>query len=80
MGFSGLVAISVEPSVRPDLGFFFLLLKDQTEFLSIIIVVLGLSLTISTVDTLINAISSLIVVDGKATFNFKNKYKLFKTF
>ena len=27
----------------------------------------------STVDTLINAISSLIVVDGKATFNFKKK-------
>ncbi len=70
MGFSGLVAISVDSSVRPDLGFFFLLLKDQTEFLSIIIVILGLSLTISTVDTLINAISSLIVVDGKAVFKF----------
>ena len=70
MGFSGLVAISVDSSVRPDLGFFFLLLKDQTEFLSIIIVILGLSLTISTVDTLINAISSLIVVDGKVVFKF----------
>ena len=70
MGFSGLVAISVDSSVRPDLSFFFLLLKDQTEFLSIIIVILGLSLTISTVDTLINAISSLIVVDGKAVFKF----------
>jgi Na+/proline symporter len=70
MGFSGLVAVSVDSNVRPDLGFFFLLLKDQTEFLSIIIVILGLSLTISTVDTLVNAISSLIVVDGKAAFNF----------
>jgi Na+/proline symporter len=70
MGFSGLVAISVDPGVTPDLGFFFLLLKDQTEFLSIIIVILGLCLTISTVDTLINAISSIIVVDGKATFKF----------
>ena len=30
-------------------------------------------MTISTVDTLINAISSLIIVDGKATFNFKKK-------
>ena len=69
MGFSGLVATSIDSSIRPDLGFFFLLLKDQTEFLSIIIVILGLSLTISTVDTLINAISSLIVVDGKAAFN-----------
>jgi Na+/proline symporter len=70
MGFSGLVAVSVNPQVVPDLGFFSLLLRDQTEFISLIIVILGLSLTISTVDTLVNAISSLIVVDGKATFNF----------
>ncbi|MDC0544582.1 hypothetical protein OAO14_01115 [Candidatus Pelagibacter sp.] len=34
---------------------------------------LGLSLTISTVDTLVNAISSLFVVDGKATFNLDKK-------
>ena len=73
MGFSGLVAVSVDSNVRPDLGFFSLLLRGQTEFLSIIIVILGLSLTISTVDTLVNAISSLIVVDGRATFNFNNK-------
>ena len=73
MGFSGIVAISVNPKVIPDLGFFFLLLRDQTEFLSMIIVILGLSLTISTVDTLVNAISSLIVVDGKATFNLSKK-------
>ena len=36
-------------------------------------IVLGLALTISTVDTLVNAISSLFVVDGKATFNFGKK-------
>ena len=68
MGISGLVAVSINPKVVPDLAFFSILLKDQTQFLSIIIVILGLSLTISTVDTLVNAISSLIVVDGKATF------------
>jgi len=73
MGFSGLVAVSINPKVIPDLGFFSLLLKDQTIFLSIVIITLGLSLTISTVDTLINAISSLIIVDAKATFNFSNK-------
>jgi Na+/proline symporter len=73
MGFSGLVAVSVNSKVIPDLGFFSLLLSEHTEFLSLIIVVLGLSLTISTVDTLVNAISSLIVVDGKATFNFDKK-------
>ena len=73
MGFSGLVAVSVNPKVIPDLGFFSLLLSEQTEFLSLIIVILGLSLTISTVDTLVNAISSLIVVDGKATLNLDKK-------
>ena len=72
MGFSGLVAVSVDPNVIPDLGFFSLILKDQNEFLSIVIVILGLSLTISTVDTLVNAISSLIIVDGKATFGLKS--------
>jgi len=73
MGFSGLVAISVDPNVVPDLGFFSLLLKNQGVFLSIVIIVLGLSLTISTVDTLVNAISSLIIVDIKSVFNFANK-------
>ena len=73
MGFSGMVAFSIDPNIRPDLGFFSLFLKEQTVFLSLFIITLGLALTISTVDTLINAISSLIVVDGKATFNFKKK-------
>jgi Na+/proline symporter len=69
MGFSGLVAVSADPKVVPDLSFFSLLLSDQKEFLSLIIIILGLCLTISTVDTLVNAISSLIVVDGISTFN-----------
>ena len=69
MGFAGLVAYSIDPSTRPDLGFFSLLLKEKTATLSLVVIFLGLALTISTVDTLINAISSLIVVDGKATFN-----------
>ena len=73
MGFVGMVSFSIDPSNRPDLGFFTLLLKEQTEFLSIIIVILGLALTISTVDTLVNAISSLFIVDGKATFNLDKK-------
>ena len=78
MGFCGLVAISVDPNVVPDLGFFSLLFKDQTEFLSLIIIILGLSLTISTVDTLVNAVSSLVVIDGKATLNVKSKVDFLK--
>ncbi len=78
MGFTGMFAFSMDSNIRPDLGFFSLLLKEQTTLLSLFIIILGLSLTISTVDTLINAISSLIVVDGKATFNFKKKNNYLK--
>ena len=78
MGFTGLVSYSIDPSIRPDLGFFSLLLKEQTTFLSLLVIFLGLALTISTIDTLINAISSLIIVDGKATFNFNKKINYLK--
>ena len=73
MGFIGMVSFSIDPSQRPDLGFFTLLLQEQTQTLSLLIIILGLALTISTVDTLVNAISSLFVVDGKATFKFNKK-------
>ena len=78
MGFIGMVSFSIDPSVRADLGFFTLLLKEQTEMLSLIIIILGLALTISTVDTLVNAISSLFVIDGKATFNLNKKINYLK--
>ena len=65
MGVTGIVAVSIDTKVNPDLAFFSILLKDKKEFLSIIIIILAVSLTISTIDTLLNAISSIIVVDGK---------------
>ena len=73
MGFNGLVAVSINPKVIPDLGFFSLILMDKNVFLSISIIILGVSLTISTVDTLINAISSLVIVDAKAIFGLSNR-------
>jgi len=73
MGFTGMVAFSIDPTIRPDLGFFTLLLKNQTELLSLFVIILGLALTISTVDTLINAISSLVVVDGEASLKLKKE-------
>ena len=78
MGFTGMVAFSIDPTTRPDLGFFTLLLKEQTELLSLFVILLGLALTISTVDTLVNAISSLIVVDGKAIFSLSKKTNYLK--
>ena len=74
MGFSGLVAASIDSSIIPDLAFFSLLFKEQTYLLSVIVIVLGISLTISSIDTLINAISSLIIVDGNKIINFKGNY------
>ncbi len=73
MGFTGMVAFSIDSSIRPDLGFFSLLLKEQNMLFSLMVIILGLALTISTLDTLINAISSLIIIDGKAFFNSKKK-------
>jgi len=78
MGFCGLVAVSINPKIIPDLGFFSLLLIDKNIFLPIIIIILGLSLTISTVDTLVNAISSLVIVDVKAILGLTNKTNYLK--
>ena len=74
MGFSGLIAVSQDSSVVPDLAFFSLLLKDNAVFLSVVIVALAISLTISSIDTLVNAISSLIIVDGNKIIKFKGNY------
>ena len=74
MGFTGLVAVSINSTVVPDLAFFTLLLKEQSLMLSVIVIVLAISLTISSIDTLINAISSLIVVDGNKVLNSKGDY------
>ena len=83
MGISGIIAISIDAKVNPDLAFFSILLKDKAEFLSIAIVILAVSLTVSTVDTLVNAISSIVVVDGKKIYrrslksNFLSASKFF---
>ena len=74
MGFSGLIAVSENSNINPDLAFFSILLKDQSIILSIIILILAVSLTVSSIDTLMNAISSLIVVDGNKILKFKGNY------
>ena len=74
MGFTGLVSVSKNLNVTPDLAFFSLLLNKEIPTLSIIVIVLGISLTISSIDTLINAISSLIIVDGKKVLSSNKDY------
>ena len=74
MGFTGLIAASANQNIIPDLAFFSLLLKEEVIMISVIILILAISLTVSSIDTLINAISSLIVVDGNKIINFKGDY------
>ena len=83
MGISGIIAVSLDDKVNPDLAFFSILLKDKTEFLSVMIIIMAVSLTVSTIDTLVNAISSIVVVDGKKIYqnpiknNFLKSSKIF---
>ena len=65
MGYSGLISYSLNAKVIPDLAFFDLILNNKNSYIIIGILILAMSLTLSTIDTLINAISSLIIVDGK---------------
>ena len=70
MGYTGLVSFAIDPQVIPDLAFFNLILINENFFLIVAILILAIALTLSTIDTLINAISSLIIIDGKVV----NKY------
>ena len=54
--------------------FFSLLFKEQSHILSIVIIALAIALTVSSIDTLINAISSLIIVDANRIIKFKGDY------
>ena len=65
MGYTGLLSLSLNSKVIPDLAFFDLLLNKKNSAVVIAILILAMSLTLSTIDTLINAISSLIIIDGK---------------
>ena len=63
MGYTGLISFSLNSKVIPDLAFFDLILS-KNYFLIISILILALALTLSTIDTLINAISSILIVNG----------------
>ena len=63
MGYTGLISFSLNSKVIPDLAFFDLILSNN-PMLVISILVLALALTLSTIDTLINAISSIFIVNG----------------
>ncbi len=70
MGYTGLISKALNANVIPDLAFFELILKEEKKFISILVIILAMSLTLSTIDTLINALSSLLIVNGKQINKF----------
>ena len=70
MGYTGLISFSLDPKIKPDLAFFNIILSNDNVLIIVSILVLALALTLSTIDTLINAISSLIIIDGKEINKF----------
>ena len=70
MGYTGLISFSLDSKVIPDLAFFNLVFLNNSFFIIVSILILALALTLSTIDTLINAISSLIIIEGKEINKF----------
>ena len=76
LGFFGILAVSVDKASDPSTLFFTLLLEPfsgMNSLLTISILVLVLALVISSMDSLINALSSTITVEGNKFFNLKNR-------
>ena len=70
MGYTGLISFSLDPKIKPDLAFFKIMLSNDNVLIIVSILILALALTLSTIDTLINAISSLIIINGKELNKF----------
>ena len=76
LGFFGILAVSVDKAADPSTLFFSLLLEPFSginSLLTISILILVLALVISSVDTLINAISSTIIIEGNKFVSLKDK-------
>jgi Na+/proline symporter len=72
MGVTGTISKLNVLKFNDDLAFFSIILNKNDILISLIVLIFSLSLTISTVDTLLNSISSLTIVHSKDFFNFKN--------
>jgi Na+/proline symporter len=71
MGVTGAISKLNEIKFNDDLAFFSIILNKNDILISLIILTFSLCLTISTIDTLLNSISSLTIVHSKDFFNFK---------
>ena len=76
LGFFGILAVATGNAKDPSTVFFSLILGSSSglnSLLAISILVLALSLVISSMDTLINAISSLIIINGNKFLKLSSK-------
>lgn len=73
MGLSGTIAKLNNLKFNDDLVFFSIILDKKNILVSIFILIFALSLAISTVDTLLNSISSLIIVHKKDFLFFRDQ-------
>jgi Na+/proline symporter len=71
MGVTGAISKINGLKFNDDLAFFSIILNKNDILISLTVLIFSLSLTISTVDTLLNSISSLAIVHSKDFFNFK---------
>ena len=71
LGLTGSISKLNDLKFNEDLAFFSIILNKSDIFVSLIVLIFSLCLTISTVDTLLNSISSLTIVHSKNFFNFK---------
>jgi len=71
MGIAGSVSKLNELKFNEDLAFFSIILNKNDIFISLIVLIFSLCLTISTVDTLLNSISSLTIIHSEDFFNLK---------
>jgi hypothetical protein len=72
MGVSGSVSKLNGLKFNEDLAFFSIILNKNDILISLITLIFSLCLTISTVDTLLNSISSLTIIHSKDFFNLKH--------
>ena len=71
MGIAGSISKINGLKFNEDLAFFSIILNKNDILTSLIVLIFSLCLTISTVDTLLNSISSLAIIHSKDFFNFK---------
>ena len=77
MGLFGLAAVGLDRAQTPSVALFSILLEALPEWLAVGLIILGLALVMSSADTLLNGISSLVAVDlGRAVLRAQERFLL----